>query len=152
VGEMTVKTLNSFNPLTYTKPSNVKIVQDHLGLSQTDILIPHTKSAPHGETISWAKQSGPADPEAALQVHLLYNAPPINGHLFAYRWKGTYCPLTKSAFLKHIQQAAKDAQLELLQGHGIQTSVKLHIAFFCLFFSLFPKRDLNEPKEPKRHF
>jgi hypothetical protein len=98
----------------------MKIVQDRLGLSQTDILIPRMKSAPHGETISWAKQSGPADPKATLQVHLLYNAPPINGHLFAYRWKGTYHPLTKSAFLKRIRQAAKDAQLELLQGHGIR--------------------------------
>jgi hypothetical protein len=99
---MTVKTLNSFDRLTHIKPSDVKIVQNCLGLSQTDILIPRTKSAPHGETISWAKQPRPADPEGALQAHLLYNAPPINGHLFTYRWKGTYCPLTKSAFLKLI--------------------------------------------------
>jgi hypothetical protein len=120
LGETTVKTLNSFDPLIHTKPSDVKIVQDHLGLSQTEILIPCTKSAPHGETISWAKQSRLADPEAILQAHILHNAPPINGHLFAYRWKGTYRPLTKSAFLKHIRQAAKDAQLELLQGHGIR--------------------------------
>jgi hypothetical protein len=52
LGEMTVKTLNSFDPLIHTKPSNIKIIQDHLGLLQTEILIPHTKSAPCGETIS----------------------------------------------------------------------------------------------------
>jgi hypothetical protein len=118
VGETTVKTLNSFNPLTHTKPSDVKIVQDHLGLSQTDILIPHTKSAPHRETISWAKQSGPVDPEAALQAYLLYNAPPINGHLFTYRWKGTYrCWVSECCGLARLDLRGK--VVILLQEKGL---------------------------------
>jgi hypothetical protein len=127
LGETIVKTLNSFDLLTHTKPSDVKIVQDCLGLSQTEILIPHTKSAPHGETISWAKQSRPADPEAALQAHILHNTSPINGHLFVYRWKGTYCPLTKSAFLKlsdrqprtHSWSSFKVMELKLIPHSNI---------------------------------
>jgi len=98
----------------------MRIVKDRQGFQQTEFFLPRTKSAPNGESISWAKQTGDTDPEEALKNHLRINEPLPTGPLFAYRWKGSYRPLTKTAFLKCIKQAAAGAGLEILQGHGIR--------------------------------
>ena len=86
----------------------------------TVLHIPHTKASPQGKDVCWAKQDGPIDPDAALAHHLETNDPPQDGHLFTYRQKNTYRPLTKSKFLAELAKAARTAGLELLQGHGIR--------------------------------
>lgn len=71
------------------------------GLSSTVFHIPKTKSSPiHGEDLSWSKQTGDSDPEAALVHHMALNKPPADGHLFAYLYKDSKChPLTKPEFI-----------------------------------------------------
>ncbi|KAF8812707.1 hypothetical protein BYT27DRAFT_7207547 [Phlegmacium glaucopus] len=71
--------------------------------------------------MSWSAQNGDTDPQAAFNNHLAINSPPPQGPLFAYRAdKGGYKPLTKAKFLEVVQQVAKRAGLDPLQGHGIQ--------------------------------
>ena len=41
-------------------------------------------------------------------------------HLFAYCAKHTRCPLTKPKFLERVNEAARTAGLDPLQGHGIR--------------------------------
>ena len=41
-------------------------------------------------------------------------------HLFAYRVKHARRPLTKTKFLERVNEAARAAGLEPLQGHGIR--------------------------------
>jgi hypothetical protein len=55
-----------------------------------------------------------------LKNHRHINDSPIDGHLFAYKWKSSRRPLTKTAFLHHLAQASRAAGEEPLQGHGIQ--------------------------------
>ena len=53
------------------------------------------------------------------------NAPPQNGHLFAYRYNRGYRPLTKTKLLERVATAARAAGLEPLQGHGIRIGATL---------------------------
>lgn len=125
VCEFTVRTLESFNPTTHVKPSDVTITQDRNGLEVTNFHLPRTKSSLNGEDVFWAQQNGVTDPKAALDNHTRVNQPPHNGHLFAYRWKNSHRPLTKTKFLLRLSQAAKSANLDPLQGHGIRIGATL---------------------------
>jgi len=64
------------------------------------------------------------DPKVALENHLQVNNPPQECHLFAYvhKWglRITYRPLTKTKFLERVAKAARAANLDPLQGHGIR--------------------------------
>ena len=86
----------------------------------TNFHLPHTKSAPSGEDVNWAKQTGPSDPSSAFENHLLINTPPVNGPLFAYRHGKGHKPLTKSKFLEVLNTALRTAGKSPLQGHGIR--------------------------------
>jgi len=70
-------------------------------------------------------QNDATDPEAAFDDHKRVNQPPLNGHLFAYQWKNSHRPLTKSRFLTRLAQAVKAAGLDPLQGHGIRIGATL---------------------------
>ncbi|KAJ7740114.1 hypothetical protein B0H16DRAFT_1664503 [Mycena metata] len=120
LGELTVKTLTSFDPNLHAKPSDVREEIDPSGLLMTVIGIPVTKTKRTGEDIFYGEQAGPTDPKRAFQNHLLVNDPPANGHLFSYRHKNSHRPLTKPAFLARIHKAFKASKLEPLQGHGIR--------------------------------
>jgi hypothetical protein len=120
VGETTVQRLDSFSADIHVKRSDVKIVHDRNGLKQIELFIPRTKSAPAGESISWAAQHGPSDPEAAFNNHLRINNPHEHIALFSYRHKNVFRPLTRRTFLNRIKQAALAAGLEAPQGHGIR--------------------------------
>jgi len=120
VGEFTVQRLNIFDPNKHVSQAWVRLDQDRGGQQVTVLHIPHTKASPQGKDVCWAKQDGPIDPDAALAHHLETNDPPQDGHLFTYRQKNTYRPLTKSKFLAELAKAARTAGLELLQGHGIR--------------------------------
>lgn len=125
VCEFTVRTLDSFDPAIHVKLSDVGKSQDRNGLEVTTFHIPRTKTSMSGENLSWARQNDATDPEAAFDNHKRVNQPPLNGHLFAYRWKNGYRPLTKSKFLARLVQAAKAAGLDPLQGHGIRIGATL---------------------------
>ncbi|KDQ16960.1 hypothetical protein BOTBODRAFT_78477, partial [Botryobasidium botryosum FD-172 SS1] len=85
VGEFTVPKLKDFDPAIHVKPSNMWTETDSNGFSTTTMFVPHTKSAPQGEDVYWARQEGLSDPVAAWDNHVHVNAPPQEGHLFAYR-------------------------------------------------------------------
>jgi hypothetical protein len=100
-------------------------VQDREGRQMTTLFIPHTKSSPAGEEVSWAKQDGVTDPHQALDSHIRINNPPPNGHLFAYKHKGKLCPLTRHTFVTTLSKAAKAAGLKPIQAHGIRIGATL---------------------------
>jgi len=120
LGEFTVKNLKAFDPTLHVKRTDIRIDRDQNGLKSTVFHLPSTKMAPStGEDVSWSKQLGATNPEAALHHHLLINDPPLNTHIFAYWFKKMHRPLTKPEFLKRITKAAISAGLDPLQGHGI---------------------------------
>ncbi|KAF9227776.1 hypothetical protein BS17DRAFT_877892 [Gyrodon lividus] len=98
-GELTTKTLRSFDPLLHVKPSNVHADHDRQGNWVINFHLPKTKSAPDGEDINWARQEGPSDPLSVFGNHLT--------------------PLTKAKFLSVLASALKEAGKPPLQGHGI---------------------------------
>lgn len=122
--EFTVKSLTAFNPSIHVKRSDVTRVRDRNGLEQTNFALPRTKSSPHGESVYWARQDGPTDPEAALDNHFVVNNPGQNDPLFSYRHaKGraiSLRPLTKSVFITRLNLAFKAAGLMPVPGHGIR--------------------------------
>ncbi|KIJ06731.1 hypothetical protein PAXINDRAFT_91569, partial [Paxillus involutus ATCC 200175] len=120
VGELTTKTLHSFDPLSHIKPSDVRIERDRQGNAVTNFHLPKSKSAPSGEDINWARQDGPSDPHAAFENHLKVNSPPCGGPLFAYRKGKSHKPLTKSKFLSVLASSLKASGRPPLQGHGIR--------------------------------
>ena len=127
LGEFTVPRLGAFERDRHVKPSDVRIEHDRNGLSSTVFHIPKTKSSPiHGEDLSWSKQTGDSDPEAALAHHMELNKPPADGHLFTYLHKdGKRRPLTKPEFIRTVAAAARKAGLDLRQGHGIRIGATL---------------------------
>ena len=120
VGEFTVPSLSSFNPDIHIKPRDTHTERDRNNLEMRVFHLPQTKTARNGEDVSFAKQDGPSDPEAAFLHHLQTNNPPLSGALFAYRHKNSHRPLTKQKFLTRLAQAAKAAGMDPLQGHGIR--------------------------------
>ncbi|KIK91270.1 hypothetical protein PAXRUDRAFT_149872 [Paxillus rubicundulus Ve08.2h10] len=86
----------------------------------TNFRLPRTKLALLSEDVSWVQQQGPSDPQAAFQNHIAVNNPPLDGHLFAYKHKDGYCPLTKSKFTTTLSSTAKRAGIKPIQGHGVQ--------------------------------
>ncbi|KIJ11617.1 hypothetical protein PAXINDRAFT_15527 [Paxillus involutus ATCC 200175] len=76
IGELTTKTLHSFNPTMHIKPSNVREEWDHQGNMVMNFHLPKLKSAPNGEDINWARQNGLSDPSAAFENHMNLNSPP----------------------------------------------------------------------------
>ncbi|TEB22825.1 hypothetical protein FA13DRAFT_1640698 [Coprinellus micaceus] len=123
LGEFTVKTLtgaNAFNPAIHVKPADVREEKDPNGLESTVFAIPRTKTAQNGEEISWSRQDGATDPQAALKSHMDVNAPPATGPLFAYKDKNKMKALTKTKFIEVVHATARSVGLEPLQGHGIR--------------------------------
>lgn len=112
LGEFTVPSVTAFNPQFHISPNGVRQDSDRTGHLVFVFRLPQTKTAPHGEDVSWAPQQGPTDPLLAMQTHLLKNFPPAHAHLFSYRTgELTYLPLTKSRFLSRIAEAAQQAGL-----------------------------------------
>ena len=121
VGEFVVPRLDAFSPSSHVTSANLRVDRDPNGLEVTVLHVPSTKAAPlDGEDVFWSSHPGPTDPYEALENHQRINCPSGSDHLFAYRHKGRLRPLTKSAFIKRLASAARQAGLEPLQGHGIR--------------------------------
>ncbi|KIK78386.1 hypothetical protein PAXRUDRAFT_164160 [Paxillus rubicundulus Ve08.2h10] len=119
VREFTIPHLDAFDPSLHVKLSNITHEKDQQGLMVMNFCLPRMKSALVGEDISWVQQHGPSDPQTVFQNHLTVNNPPRDGHLFAYKHKGSYYPLTKLKFTTALSSTAKKAGIKPLQGHGI---------------------------------
>lgn len=120
-GELTVPSQKAFDPSTHIKPSDLRIDEDRNSLPVKVGHLPKTKSSPiTGEDIFFAAQIGPSDPWAALQNHLRVNEPPALAHLFAYRVNGGHKPLTRSVFLKRLNDAAALLDLGPIKGHSVR--------------------------------
>lgn len=120
LGEFTVPTLSSFDPTKHISPILVSDERDRQGRQVKKFALPFTKTSPSGEDVSWGAQRGVSDPLSAFENHILVNTPPPSGHLFAYKYKNGYRPLTKRDFLKRLSSAASAAHLSPLQGHSIR--------------------------------
>ncbi|KAF8839498.1 hypothetical protein BDN67DRAFT_997256 [Paxillus ammoniavirescens] len=120
VGELTTKTLLSFDPLSHVKPSDVRVEGDRQGNAVTNFHLPKSKSAPNREDINWARQVSPSDPHAAFKNHLEINSPPCNGPLFAYHNRKSHKALTKGKFLSVLASTLKASGRPPMQGHGIR--------------------------------
>jgi len=122
VDEFTVPKLDGFDPSRHVTRDNLSYDQDRNGFRVTVLHLPRSKTTIEGEDVYWAKQSGPTDPDSALNDHLLVNNPRSTDHLFAYRKSnGTgYQPLTKRKFIERLAKAVRAANLDPLQGHGIR--------------------------------
>lgn len=120
LGEFTVPSLTTFNPHVHITPNGVREDSDRTGNKVFVFHLPKTKTAPHGQDVSWAPQQGPTDPLAAMQAHLLINFPPAEAHLFSYCSDQSHSPLTKTRFLRRIAVAAQQAGLPPLHGHSIR--------------------------------
>ncbi|KXN82878.1 hypothetical protein AN958_02075, partial [Leucoagaricus sp. SymC.cos] len=126
LGELTVPSLNSFDPAKHVKPSDVREETDRQGRASTVIHIPQTKTAKiKGEDIYWSRQNDTSDPQAALDNHLQVNQPMPTEHLFTYTHKGARRPLTKKSFLTTINAAARVANLPPRSGHTIRSGSTL---------------------------
>jgi len=125
LGEFTVRKLEGFDSSKSVSRKHLSHNQDRNQLKVTVAHLPKTKASPlSGEDVFWAKQNGATDPDAALENHLRINNPSQECHLFAYIHKrGSKLelrPLTKTKFLERVVKAARAANLEPLQGHGIR--------------------------------
>jgi hypothetical protein len=129
LGEFTLKNLSSFDAQAHIKVIDIqRDVKDRNGNKVTTFHILQTKIVPKekgGETVFWARQDGPADPNTALSTHLEVNQPPPLGHLFAYRHNNSHRPLTKSIFLMRLRKALKDADHPAKHGHSIRIGATL---------------------------
>jgi hypothetical protein len=121
LGELTVRTLKTFDPHTDVKRSDLGEKKDRNGLEVTTIHVPRTKASPiQGEDLYWAKQTGGSDPKSALEKHLALNNPPQDFHLFGFKRNGKMVPLTKRIFQSRLSTAAEKAKLPELKGHSIR--------------------------------
>lgn len=131
LGELTVPSLKSFNPLNHVTPAQVRTGRDKNGFECTIIHVPHTKADQQtGEDIYFPSQLGDTDPSSKLRHHMELNKPTPSEHLFTYTHttrggKATRNPLTKPAFLSRIHKAAKRKGRPALQGHGIRIGATL---------------------------
>jgi hypothetical protein len=122
LGEFTVKNLKpgTFRSSTHVTPTHISSVVDRNDLGMTSFHLPRTKTSSTGEDVSWARQLGLSDPEAALNNHLQINQPPADGPLFAYRHGKGFRALTKTKMLECLSKAARSLNVDPLQGHGIR--------------------------------
>jgi hypothetical protein len=138
LGEVTVLRLDGFDPVQHVKVSDVEpVVTDRNGLEETVICLPWTKSArERGEKIYWAEQRGVVDPLGALRNHLAVNAPPPQGHLFAYKHQEGWRLMMRTIFLARVAKAAKAGGLEKLPGHGIRVGSTLEYLLWGVPFNV----------------
>jgi len=121
LGEFTVPNLMAFNREAHIKPSDIRIEHDCNGLSSTVFHIPKTKASMHGEDVSWSKQLGNTNPEAALTHHLALNKPLADGHLFSYLKNSHFRPLTKTAFIWTV--AVQQRQRAWIHARGMGSAL-----------------------------
>lgn len=120
IGEFTVPSIDSFDPTTHIKRSDVREAQDRHGHLVTVFRIPRTKCSNAGEDVYCAAQPGLVDPLAELNNHFQINNPPPNAHLFSYPHLNGFRPLTKRIFMNRLNAITSSLNLDSLKGHGVR--------------------------------
>ncbi|KAH7903385.1 hypothetical protein BJ138DRAFT_1020727, partial [Hygrophoropsis aurantiaca] len=122
LGEFTVNSLKSFDPVKHVTCMRLSQETDRNGLLVTKIHVPSTKSSPStGEDVQFAVQQGLSDPIAALENHLRINKADPSAHLFAWLHHKGLRPLTKRDVTKRITEIANaHAGLPNLKGHSLR--------------------------------
>ncbi|TFY58121.1 hypothetical protein EVJ58_g6608 [Rhodofomes roseus] len=125
LGELTVPTLQGFKASLHVTREQLRPETDRAGHSVWALKLPTTKSSPSGESLSFAKQDGATDPEAALAAHFRINKPRPDQALFTFihtdrAMRKRQRVLTKDEFVKAIAAAAQSAAIDPLQGHGMR--------------------------------
>lgn len=121
LGEIVIPAAGAFRADTHLKPSDVRNTADGKGNDITVLHVPKTKCSPQqGEDIYFAPQPGIVDPRSTLERHLQVNAPPVGGHLFAYKSGQKHVALTRHTFLKRIKAAGAVAGVTIPPGHSIR--------------------------------
>ncbi len=135
LGEFTVPAREAFRSSMHVKRSNIRYEEDRHGHKVTVFALPCTKTSGKGEDMLFARQPGPTDPQDALENHLHVNIAPNESHLFSYRHRqGELVPLSRADFLGHLTCTFADAELELLQGHGIRIGATLEYLLYMRTF------------------
>lgn len=107
LSELTVHSLQAFDPSLHVKMSDVHHVCDHHGLDITVLGLPRTKACLTGEDIYFAAQSGVLDLLVhALVHHFTINSPSPSSALFSWRHSSGLRPLTQSEFLRCFKCAS----------------------------------------------
>lgn len=120
LGEVTVRSLNGFDPALNVKVSDIHYAQDRHGLKVTVLHLPHSKMSVGREDLYFAPQIGEVDPQMGLEAHLRVNTPPPQAALFSWRHQNGLRPLTRSEFLRRLERASSSAGIVPLKGHGIR--------------------------------
>jgi hypothetical protein len=123
LGEFTVPLVNGFNPKKHATMSATSLDQDRNGFQVRTFKLPFTKCAKEkGESTSWARQPGPADPWDAFENHRRVNTPPPNAHIFGYKAnrRRTLTPLTKRKLVERIKTISAANDLPSFEGHGLR--------------------------------
>lgn len=135
LGEILMGNLRGFDPNQHLKRADIrKEARD--GAEVTVFHIPRTKCAANGEDIYWARQTGHADPESALQAHLDINNPPNEGPLFCYTHptETGKRALTRRVFIKRVNVILRDNGKLALQAHSLRIGATLEYLLRGLSF------------------
>ncbi|KAG2053324.1 hypothetical protein BDR06DRAFT_1053232 [Suillus hirtellus] len=133
LGELTIHSLQVFDPSLHVKMSDVHHVCNHQGLDTTVVTLPCTKTSLTGEDIYFAAQSGVLDPVHALAHHFSINSPSPSSPLFSWRHSSGLRPLTRSEFLRCLERASNRIGTEPLKGHGLHIGGTLEYLLRDLF-------------------
>jgi len=123
LGDFTVETISRFDCEKNITAKETSISQDLNALQVRTLSLSFTKSAREkGESTSWARQPGPADPWHAFENHRRVNMTPPDAHLFAYKVdrRKTLTPLTKRKLIERVKSITAANDLPNFEGHDLR--------------------------------
>ncbi|KAE8220332.1 hypothetical protein CF326_g8772, partial [Tilletia indica] len=125
LGELVVKNGTGFDGRK--NPSGAKLAWEPVSkdmpmIRAAVITLPWTKTQPNGEKIVLAPQQDSPCPVRALRNHIVVNQPAADSHLFGFRGRNRFTPLTRAAFLRRINGILRTAGLSRvnLKGHSLR--------------------------------
>lgn len=127
LGELTVPSLQAFDPEQHPKRFNLSTRSDRNGIIVHVLRLPVTKTARQGEDIYWSAQPGASNPEAAMARHLQLNNPLPSRHIFTWNHPKGPRPLTRTAFLNRLKGLASAQGSQTLHGHSIRIGGTLEL-------------------------
>ena len=124
LGETTVKSASSFDPLYHATRSTTAVFRSlNNGSQSATIRIPWTKTTKHeGATIILTSRTDDLCPIAALRNHLIINGnPPSTISFFGYRSEtGSWTHMFRNTFLPFVFRIWQSASLDHVAGHSFR--------------------------------
>ena len=127
LGELTVPSLQAFDPTQHPKRSNLTTRSDRNDILVHVLHLPVTKTAHQGEDIYWSAQPDSSDPATAMTNHLRLNNPLPSQHIFTWHHPKGPRPLTRSTFLSRLKELARAQDNQALHGHSIRIGGTLEL-------------------------